>query len=357
MAGIEIRGLTKVFRGHSRALEAIALEVADGELLVLVGPSGSGKTTLLRLIAGLEEPTAGTVSVGGIDVAGVPPHRRNVALVFQNLALYSHLTVRGNWQFGNIGEVQVEQTATMLGISHLLDRCPAELSGGEQQRVALGRAIVRQPAALLLDEPLSSLDAPVRRGLRRELKKLQRQLGVPTIYVTHDQSEALALGDRIAVLEQGKLQQTGTPDEIYNQPSNCFVAEFFGPQGINLIEGELTSGGSQASFVANNLDIAWSLTSAVPLATGKVLCGFRPEDVDHGSSNTIKGTVTCLESFGSTACAQIELPHPNGDLRKQTFNIQLDPHQELPKAGQPLTIGISPNRLHWFSATTQKRHA
>jgi multiple sugar transport system ATP-binding protein len=238
MAGIEIRGLARRFPDGTRALDAVDLDVAAGELLVLVGPSGSGKTTLLRLVAGLDQPTTGTIRLGGNDLAGVPPHRRNVALVFQNLALYSHLTVADNLAFGlatsNSGE-QVTQTAKRLGIDHLLARYPAELSGGEQQRVALGRAIVRQPAALLLDEPLSSLDGPARRSLRRELKQVQRLLGVPTIYVTHDQAEALLLGDRIAVIERGQLQQVGPPERIYQHPANAFVTEFFDLQEIHAI--------------------------------------------------------------------------------------------------------------------------
>jgi ABC-type sugar transport system ATPase subunit len=219
-------------------LDGADWDVAPGELLSLVGPSGSGKTTLLRLVAGLDQPTRGTIRLGGEDLAGVPPHRRNVALVFQNLALYSHLRVADNLAFGlrtqNPGE-QVTAAANLLGIEHLLKRYPAELSGGEQQRVALGRAIVRQPAALLLDEPLSSLDGPARRGLRQELKAVQRKLGVPTIYVTHDQAEALLLGDRIAVIDRGRLQQTGTPDEVYRQPANSFLNEFFDLQEIHTL--------------------------------------------------------------------------------------------------------------------------
>jgi len=257
MAGIEIRGLTRRFRDGTRALEGVDLDVADGELLVLVGPSGSGKTTLLRLVAGLDQPTAGSVRLGGKDLAGVPPHQRNVALVFQNLALYGHLNVRDNLALGleheriqergartsELGaDGRIGEVAKTLGIEHLLDRLPAELSGGEQQRVALGRAIVRRPAALLLDEPLSSLDAPVRRGLRRELKALQRQLGVPTIYVTHDQAEALLLGDRIAVIDRGRLQQVGSPDEIYHHPANAFVTEFFDLQEIHTIAEKFRPG-------------------------------------------------------------------------------------------------------------------
>jgi ABC-type sugar transport system ATPase subunit len=235
MAGIEIRGLSKAYPAGPRALEAVDLDVAGGELLVVVGPSGSGKTTLLRLIAGLDTPTAGEIRIDGKNLAGVPPHQRNVAMVFQNLALYPHLRVRENLAFGlnGKGEQQVTEVAEMLGIGSLLDRYPAELSGGEQQRVALGRGIVRRPAALLLDEPLSSLDAPVRRELRQELKRLQRSLSAPTIYVTHDQAEALLLADRIAVLDQGRIQQTGAPDEVYHRPANRFVAEFFDLQEMH----------------------------------------------------------------------------------------------------------------------------
>jgi multiple sugar transport system ATP-binding protein len=247
MGGIEIRGLTKSYREDSRALDGVDLDVADGELLVLVGPSGSGKTTLLRLIAGLDQPTSGTIRLGGTDLAGMPPHQRNVALVFQNLALYGHLTVADNLRFGltckqgghsrqgDTDERRMREAADLLGIGQLLARYPAELSGGEQQRVALGRSIVRQPAALLLDEPLSSLDAPTRRGLRHELKRVQRQLGVPTVYVTHDQAEALLLGDRIAVIDRGRLQQIGSPDEIHHRPANAFVEKFFDLQEIYTI--------------------------------------------------------------------------------------------------------------------------
>jgi multiple sugar transport system ATP-binding protein len=243
MAGIEIRGLSKAFPASPRALEAVDLDVAGGELVVVVGPSGSGKTTLLRLMAGLDTPTAGTISIGQKDLAGVPSYQRNVALVFQNLALYQHLRVRENLAFGlsqetkkgRAADEQIAEVANLLRIGHLLHRYPAELSGGEQQRVALGRAIVRRPAALLLDEPLSSLDAPVRRGLRQELKRLQRELDVPAIYVTHDPVEALLMGDRIAVLDQGRLQQVGLPGEVCRQPANRFVAEFFDFEEISAL--------------------------------------------------------------------------------------------------------------------------
>jgi multiple sugar transport system ATP-binding protein len=238
---IEIKNLTKEYRAKARALDGVDFVVDEGELLALVGPSGSGKTTLLRLIAGLDQPTSGSVRIGGRDMKGVPPHRRNVSLVFQNLALYSHLTVRQNLTFGldrgvgrQAGSLPYEETAELLEIGHLLNRYPAELSGGEQQRVALGRAIVRRPAALLLDEPLSSVDGPLRRSLRRLVKDVQRRLGVPTIYVTHDPAEALWLGDRVAVLQAGKLIQVGPPEEICRRPGTDVVGDLFTVDEANL---------------------------------------------------------------------------------------------------------------------------
>jgi ABC-type sugar transport system ATPase subunit len=362
MPGIEIRGLSKVFREHSRALEGVDLDVADGELLVLVGPSGSGKTTLLRLIAGLDQPTAGTIRIQGKDLSGIPPHQRNVALVFQNLALYGHLNVADNLRFGlshetgDQGSKRVEEAAELLGIVPLLDRWPAELSGGEQQRVALGRAMVRQPAAWLLDEPLSSLDGPARRGLRRELKRLQRRLGVPTIYVTHDQAEALALGDRIAVLDGGRLQQVGIPEEVYRQPSNLFVAEFFGPQGMNLIEGELQSEGGEKVFVTHGFRLALppGLASGLQSHTNRLVCGFRPEDVvvvppGRTARQQLPGTVKTREYFGDTTYLGVVL--------ERLAEITVKVTSQSPPADRfdVISLQLDPEHACWFDATTGKR--
>jgi ABC-type sugar transport system ATPase subunit len=318
-------------------LDGVDLEVAPGELLALVGPSGSGKTTLLRLLAGLDEPTTGTISIGGKALAGVPPHRRNVALVFQNLALYAHLTVADNLRFGltrNSGEPnnsiddRVQSTAERLGIGHLLGRLPGELSGGEQQRVALGRAIVRRPAVLLLDEPLSSLDGPMRRSLRRELKALQRSLGVPTIYVTHDQAEALSLGDRIAVLDQGKLRQAGTRDEVYHQPANRFVAEFFGPQGMNLIEREWKDADGSSRIA---------------------LCGFRPEDVHIDERGDLAGTVESVETLGDSTYLHVRLESKSNAVIVHVAN-------ELPtNVGASIRLRLNPERVHWFDMQSGER--
>ena len=239
MDGIELRGVSRVFPGGGKGVDGLDLEVRQGELLVLVGPSGSGKTTTLRLIAGLEEATSGTVWIDGREVTKLPPRDRNVAMVFQGLGLYEHLSAFENLAFGMKARgqesgvrSQVEEIAGLLGIEKLLARKPGELSGGEQQRVALGRALVRQPAAMLLAEPLSSLDPPLTSELRRLLKELQQRLKVTTVYVTHDQGEAMSLGERIAVIKEGKIEQVGTPAEIYDEPRNRFVAGFFG-EGMN----------------------------------------------------------------------------------------------------------------------------
>jgi ABC-type sugar transport system ATPase subunit len=360
MSGIVIRGLTKVYGDSIKALEGLDLDVEPGELVVVVGPSGSGKTTLLRLVAGLERPTAGSIHFGGKDLAGVSPQRRNVALVFQSLALYGHLTVEQNlafalnaqstggwfsslWRRGPVGSearAKIASTARLLRIEHLLDRRPAELSGGEQQRVALGRAIVRQPRALLLDEPLSSLDLPTRRTLRRELKDLQRRLGVPTIYVTHDQAEALAMGDRIAVLDRGRLAQVATPLEIYERPRTRFVAEFFGPQGMNFIEGEL---------------VPDSLKARRPAATsGPHFVGIRPEHIDldtSGRGGGLIGTVTTVENLGDATYLHLQLFQTT-----TTVTIRLAPSPEtVPQPGATAEILLDPSRIHWFNAETGHR--
>src|SRR2546430_4095635 len=246
MASVTLRGLTKAFDAGTRpALQELSLEVRDGEFLVLLGPSGCGKTTALRCIAGLEEPTAGAVLIDEREVTHLPPAARDVAMVFQNYALYPHLTARGNIAFGlevrgvAAPEIarRVQETAQRLGLTELLDRRPAQLSGGQRQRVALGRAIVRAPRAFLFDEPLSNLDARLRGELRAELLALHRALGATMVYVTHDQMEAMTMGQRIAVLHEGRLRQLGTPADVYQRPADVFVARFIGSPGMNVLAG------------------------------------------------------------------------------------------------------------------------
>jgi len=244
MADLRIEGVCKVFPGGVEALRDLDLQVADGEMIAVLGPSGCGKTTLLRVIAGLDDVTSGTVSFNGRPVNGCPPRDRNVAMVLQNSAVYPHMTVRRNLAFGptlrrvDRDEVarRVQKAAQLLGLAELLDRLPQSLSGGEQRRVALGRAIVVEPACTLYDEPLGGLDATLSRRLRGELRVLHRRLGRTALYVTHDQAEALALGDRVAVMAEGRIRQVGTPDEIYRQPADRFVAGFVGDPPMNFVE-------------------------------------------------------------------------------------------------------------------------
>ncbi len=245
MAIVETRGLTKNFKaGQAAAVKNVNLESREGEFLVLLGPSGSGKTTLLRMIAGLEEPTSGEIRIGGVVVNDMTPRERRIAMVFQSYALYPHLTVLGNIVFPlkarGMGrserEKKADWAANLLGIRHLLDRKPRELSGGERQRVALARAIVREPSLFLLDEPLSNLDAKLRASAREELEQFQRRVATTTIYVTHDQVEAMAMGDRIAVMNFGEVRQIGTPAEVYDDPADTFVATFLGSPPMNLVE-------------------------------------------------------------------------------------------------------------------------
>lgn len=244
MAVIEIKGLSKHF-DKVRAVNGVDLAIPEGELLVILGPSGCGKTTLMRMIAGLEKPTGGSLSIGGLDVTELPPRARPIAMVFQSYALYPHMTVFNNIAFplkarGKISKSKikekVEWAASLLDIERLLERKPRQLSGGERQRVALGRALVKEPKVLLLDEPLSNLDAKLRTSARDSLQRFQRRLGITTIFVTHDQIEALGMGDRIVVMSQGKVMQVGTPQEVYHNSANTFVASFLGSPGMNFIK-------------------------------------------------------------------------------------------------------------------------
>ncbi|MGH8884546.1 MAG: ABC transporter ATP-binding protein [Egibacteraceae bacterium] len=244
MAVVEVRDLHKRFAGGVVAVDGVDLATAEGEYLVLLGPSGCGKTTLLRMIAGLEQPTSGEVYIGGSPMTGLPPRARQIAMVFQSYALYPHKTVLGNIVFplkaAGMGQAErrrkAEWAAGLLGIGHLLDRRPRHLSGGERQRVALARALVREPSVFLLDEPLSNLDAKLRASAREDLRQFQERIGVTTIYVTHDQVEAMALGHRIAVMSEGKVRQVGTPQEVYREPIDTFVATFLGSPPMNLLE-------------------------------------------------------------------------------------------------------------------------
>ena len=306
MASVTLRRLSKVFDGGVQALHHLDLEVRDGELLVLLGPSGSGKTTVLRCVAGLEEATSGDVVIGERVVTHEPPASRDVAMVFQTPALYPHLTVRENIAFplemrGVVGAQstrRVLEAATRLGLQQVLDRLPAHLSEGERQRAALGRAIVRGPQAFLLDEPLSRLDAKLRIELRGELLALHRTLGATMIYVTHDQTEAMTMGQRIAVLHEGRLRQVGTPEEVYQRPADVHVARFIGTPGMNVLQGRGRGTGEGGRVIE-----AGSLSIPIELSTyeGELQVGIRPEFVglcalDKGVGNV---DILVVEPLGS----------------------------------------------------------
>jgi multiple sugar transport system ATP-binding protein len=315
MSGIDLDAVRKEFGTGAEtvvAVEDVDLDIEDGEFLVLVGPSGCGKTTTLRCIAGLEDVTSGTISFGSRDVTDLRARDRDVAMVFQNYALYPHMNVKKNIGFGlrlstklSTEEIdsRVEETAAMLGISDLLGDKPKELSGGQQQRVALGRAIVREPEVFLMDEPLSNLDAKLRSEMRTELQELQQQLGVTTVYVTHDQTEAMAMGDRIAVMNDGRLQQVGRPEEVYRSPTNEFVADFIGSPSINLFTATVENGTlhGPGGFVHEMAD-----TSPVE-GHDRVRVGIRPEDMTLVAEGGTEATVTVAEHMGNENFLYLEL--------------------------------------------------
>jgi multiple sugar transport system ATP-binding protein len=285
MGGINLAEVSKTYPGGVQAVDGVSLEIADGEFMVLVGPSGCGKSTLLRMIAGLEEVTDGTITIGDADVTDMQPRQRDIAMVFQNYALYPHMTVRDNLGFGlklrkvakAVREQRVNEVANTLGLETLLDRKPGALSGGQRQRVAMGRAMVREPKAFLMDEPLSNLDAKLRVSMRAELSRLHERLGVTTVYVTHDQVEAMTLGQRVAVMRDGLLQQVDTPQNLFHHPANLFVAAFIGSPSMNLVDADVADG--SVRFGSYNL----ALPAGSPMAnvSRRVILGLRPTDFEH----------------------------------------------------------------------------
>jgi multiple sugar transport system ATP-binding protein len=336
MADVTFDNVAKQY-GDVPVIQNLNLHIDEGELMVLVGPSGCGKSTALRMIAGLEEVTAGTISIGGRPVNNLAPKDRDIAMVFQSYALYPHMTVRGNLEFGlkmrNVARDEtsrrVAAAAEILGISHLLERKPRDLSGGQRQRVAVGRAIVRQPAVFLFDEPLSNLDAKLRVQTRAEITKLQQTLGTTSVYVTHDQIEAMTMGHRITVMRDGKIQQVGTPREVYEHPANSFVAQFIGTPPMNLVPATVENG------------MAFSIP--VKAENGrKVILGIRPEHLNHGGS--IKAVVDVVEPIGHESIVYATA----GD---QKLTMIFDPH-DTPKTGETISLSVDPQRVHLFDAET-----
>jgi multiple sugar transport system ATP-binding protein len=316
MSAITMRELTKVYPNGVRALDALDLEIADGEFFALLGPSGCGKTTLLRTIAGLEVASGGSVRIGERDVTNLPPGKRDVAMVFQDYALFPHMTVRDNIAYPlRIKKVdrrsrsgKAAETADELGLSGLLERRPGQLSGGQQQRVALARAMACHPQVFLLDEPLSNLDARLRLEARTFLKRLQRELGVTTVFVTHDQAEALALADRIAVMEGGRIRQVGTPTEVFRRPANTFVAGFIGSTPMNLIDARVR--GDELAVARARLPLPDDARDRVTDGE-RLVYGIRPEYLDYSPTaipGALTGEVVVVENLGSVSLVSLDVP-------------------------------------------------
>jgi multiple sugar transport system ATP-binding protein len=340
------------------ALSGLTLDVGDGELVVLVGPSGCGKTTVLRLVAGLESPTDGRVWLDGRDVTDLPPRERDVAMVFQNFALYPHKSVRDNLAFGlrmrriprPIAARRVEAVAEVLDLAGVLQRTPGQLSGGQRQRVALGRAIVREPRVFLLDEPLSSLDATLRTATRAEIARLHRRLQATMVYVTHDQEEAMTLGDRIAVLRDGHLQQLGAPLEVYRRPSNAFVAGFIGSPAMNLWPCQLARAGEGARLEGRGFAIP--VPARLRPGQSALLMGIRPHDVDLVALKEAHAVarIEVVERLGPQTLLHATLEGGGG----QRVRISLGSQQE-PAVDEPVGLRFPAERLHLFDADSGSR--
>ncbi|ERH29440.1 MULTISPECIES: sn-glycerol-3-phosphate ABC transporter ATP-binding protein UgpC [Actinomycetaceae] len=373
MATVTFDHATRVYPGSDKpAVDQLCLDIADGEFLVLVGPSGCGKSTSLRMLAGLEDVNGGRILIGDKDVTNVPPKNRDIAMVFQNYALYPHMSVRENMGFAlKIAGVpkekinkRVEEAARILDLEPYLDRKPKALSGGQRQRVAMGRAIVRKPQVFLMDEPLSNLDAKLRVQTRTQIASLQRELGVTTVYVTHDQTEALTMGDRIAVLAGGLLQQVGTPQEMYERPANEFVAGFIGSPAMNL--GTFTVDGEWAKIGPARVRLSAATRDAlVPEDGGMIKIGFRPEGldvVDASVEDTIPVEVDFVEELGSDAYVY---GHLVGDEKGEGLGSGAEgtskqlivrvPPRTAPGRGGVLYVRIREGQQHNFSASTGVR--
>ena len=371
MATVTFDKATRIYPGNDKpSVDQLDLKIRDGEFLVLVGPSGCGKSTSLRMLAGLEEVNSGRILIGDKDVTNVPPKNRDIAMVFQNYALYPHMTVRENMGFAlkiagtpkdEINR-RVDEAARILDLEPYLERKPKALSGGQRQRVAMGRAIVRKPQVFLMDEPLSNLDAKLRVQTRTQIASLQRELGVTTVYVTHDQTEALTMGDRIAVLNNGLLQQVGTPQEMYERPANDFVAGFIGSPAMNL--GSFTVDGTNAILGPARVPLSQATLDALtPADGGKITIGFRPEGlevVSETEENTIPIEVEFVEELGSDAYVYGHLAGSTEGLGSTDEGsakqiIVRVPPRTAPARGGVIHARIRPGQQHNFSAATGMR--
>jgi len=374
MAAITLTNLTKRFAGDVVAVDDVSLEIHDGEFMVLVGPSGCGKSTLLRILAGLEEATEGSVAIGERDVTDLAPRHRDIAMVFQAYALYPHMTVRQNLGYGlkvrrtpkEETKRRVEDVAVLLGLNELLERRPAQLSGGQRQRVAMGRAIAREPKAFLMDEPLSNLDAKLRVGMRASLAQLHERLGVTTVYVTHDQVEAMTLGRRVAVMRNGQLLQVDSPQRLYQAPRDLFVAAFIGSPAMNLVDAALE--GNTIVFGQYRLPLT---PGRRPSGAARVVLGIRPEAFEDAAlaqpdQPTIEVEPTVVEELGSDAhvlfpvharritAESLEAGAEEATLlagEQSLFTARVDPRTKARPGGR-LTLAVDPGRFHFFDAVT-----
>jgi multiple sugar transport system ATP-binding protein len=393
MAEVVFDHVEKVYDNGFKAVHELTFDIHDGEFLVLVGPSGCGKTTALRMIAGLEEISDGTIAIGGRVVNDLTPKERDIAMVFQNYALYPHLTVAENIAFGlrlrkepkkQINE-KIEWAGKLLGLTQYLNNRPKELSGGQRQRVAMGRAIVREPQVFLMDEPLSNLDAKLRVQMRAEIAKIQREVGVTTVYVTHDQIEAMTMGDRVAVMRKGELQQLGAPQALYDNPENLFVASFIGSPAMNLIEGEIvrSNGDLGVQLGDQQLPVPAEVASKRPGLgdyTGRtVAVGIRPEHMEDASIDSdgkprLRGEVSVTEALGSEVLAHVELkakPVSSDEIlevvegdeavmqslqeaaaeQRTTIVARFDASTKA-KPGAPVEIAVEAGKLQFFDLET-----
>ena len=370
MATVDFDSVTKRFSADVVAVDDLSLTVAEGEFLILVGPSGCGKTTALRLVAGLEELTSGEIRIADRVVNDLPPTERDIAMVFQNYALYPHMTVAENMAFplrqqhvkrAEIGQ-RVGDVARLLSIEELLERRPRELSGGQRQRVAIGRALIRRPQTFLMDEPLSNLDAKLRVQMRAELISLHQRVGITTIYVTHDQTEAMTLGDRVVVMNKGVVQQVDAPERLYRHPANTFVAGFIGSPAMNFLEGTLTGG--RLNLGAYTLDLTDTLRGRLARTDGAVVAGLRPEDIalGNGSGASMAGEVQVSERLGPEVLVHLRVPGVTvanmgeraaqaqdaqvGELT-QTLVARFEPSFSA-KAGDRVTLRLDAERVQLF---------